>query len=182
MLTISGQRIDLRDHHPNDLEGFHAWLSDPIVTQYLSWRTTTLEESFLRLADAIRENERQPRTKYFLAMVLKSGVLIGEAGFTIESRSVTGGIANLGYFLCKPYWGQGYASEALGLMIAYCFTTLGLHKVTADCDAENRASEKVMQRCGMVREAYRRKHALLDGEWRDRLEYALLREEWISSQ
>jgi ribosomal-protein-alanine N-acetyltransferase len=178
MLQISGQRIDLRDHHPADLDGFHAWLSNPVVTQYLSWRTTTLEESFVRLADAIRENERQPRTKYFLAVVLKAtGALIGEAGFTIESRGETGGVANLGYFLLEPYWGQGYASEAMRLMIGYCFTTLGLHKVTADCDAENTASEKVMLRCGMVREACRRKHALLDGEWRDRLEYALLRED-----
>jgi ribosomal-protein-alanine N-acetyltransferase len=180
MLRIDGQRIYLRDHQASDLDVFHAWLSDPVVTRYLTWRTSTREESLIQLAEALRENNQQPRVKYYFAIVLNANdCIMGEAGFTVEN---TGGVADLGYFLLKAYWGQGYATEATELMIRYCFTVLGLHKVTAGCDAQNRASESVMKKCGLQREAYREKHYLLDGEWRDRLDYALLYEDWIGRQ
>ncbi len=116
-------------------------------------------------------------------MVLKATeTIIGEAGFTIEVRAQHGGRADLGYFLLPAYWGQGYATEAAELMLTYCFTVLKLHKVTASCDAENTASEQVMKKCGMQREAYLRIHALLDGVWRDRLGYAILVDEWAERQ
>ena len=181
MLRIDGKRIYLRDHQASDLDVFHSWLSDPVIAQYLTWRTSTLEESFIKLAESLREINTHPRTKYFLAMVLNdTHRIIGEAGFTIESKAEYGGVADLGYFLLKEYWGKGYATEATEMMIRYCFTVLGLHKVTAECDAENRASESVMKRCGMKREAYREKQYLLGGKWRDRLDYALLYEDWIT--
>jgi ribosomal-protein-alanine N-acetyltransferase len=183
MLTLDGKRLYLRDHQGDDLDQFHAWLSDPVVARYLSWRTASREESLIQLADAIREANRIPRVKYYFAIVLRDGnAVIGDAGFTIEKQPDKGGIANLGYFLLRPYWGQGYATEATSVLMRYCFTTLGLHKVTAGCDAANGNSEKLMRRCGMVREAYRKKHAYLSGEWRDRLDYALLREDWRKQQ
>ncbi len=180
MFKLEGDRIYLRDHQIGDLEALHSWLSDPVVTKYLSWRTSSLEETFLQLAEYLREKVKENRTKYYFALILKeSEHLIGDAGFTVEHRVESGGIADLGYFLLTPYWGKGYGTEAIKLMIEYCFTVLKLHKVTAGCDAENTASERVMIKCGMKREAYRKKQAFLDGKWRDRLEYALLYEDWI---
>jgi ribosomal-protein-alanine N-acetyltransferase len=183
MLRIDGKRIYLRDHLASDLAVFHSWLSDPGVAQYLSWRTRTLEESWSALTESLQENDNPCRTKFYFAIVLHANAaIIGDAGFTIEKRAEQGGIADLGYFLLKPYWGKGYASEATALLLRYCFTVLKLHKVMASCDAENRASEKVMVRCGMEREAYRKKHHFLNGEWRDRVEYAVLSEDWIKYQ
>jgi RimJ/RimL family protein N-acetyltransferase len=183
MLKIEGERIYLRDHQATDLDVFHTWLSDPNVAHYLSWRSSTLEESFIQLAAALQENHREPRIKYFFAIILKANnCIIGDAGFTVAARAEDGGIADLGYFLLKPYWGKGYATEATQVLIAYCFTTLNLHKVIASCDSDNLASEHVMKKCGMEREAYRQKHLRLNGEWRDRLEYALLYDDWKKRQ
>ncbi|MBN1429766.1 MAG: GNAT family N-acetyltransferase [Anaerolineae bacterium] len=183
MLRIDGERIYLRDHRAGDLESFHAWLSDPVVARYLTFRTSTRDQSFIQLADALQENDKETRTKYFFATVLhENDHIIGEAGFTIKARAEHGGIADLGYFLLKPYWGKGYATEATELMLAYCFKVLKLHKVVATCDAENKASERVMKRCGMVQEACPKKDYLLNGEWRDRLGYGILYEDWIKHQ
>ena len=183
MLRIDGKRIYLRDHLASDLDVFHSWISDPSVAPYLSWRTRTLEESLIVLAESLQENNNPSRTKFHFAMVLnENGTIIGEAGFTIEKQAKNGGIADLGYFLLQPYWGKGYATEAAHLLLRYCFTDLKLHKVTASCDMENRASEKVMIKCGMEREAYRKRHHFLNGEWRDRVEYAVLAEDWIKQQ
>ena len=178
MLKIEGDRIILRDHKVEDLMVMHAWMADPEIMHFLPWRTTRLEETFQRLAECLDANAKAERTRYYFAIELKeTPCVIGEAGFTLEGRVQEGGAAEMGYFLLRPYWGQGYATEAARLMIAFCFDFLGLHKVTAQCDAGNEASEKVMIRCGMQREAYRRKHQFRDGEWRDRLEYAILSED-----
>jgi len=183
MLRIEGKRIYLRDHLASDLGVFHSWLSDPAVTHYLSLRTRSLKESLIVLAESLQENDRRTRTKFHFAIVLReNNAIIGDAGFTIEDRAQSGGVADLGYFLLQPYWGQGYATEAAGLILGYCFTVLKLHKVTAGCHAENLASERVMIKCGMMREAYRRKQHFLRGEWRDRVEYALLYEDWVKDQ
>jgi ribosomal-protein-alanine N-acetyltransferase len=185
MLTIEGERILLRDHVAGDLPVMHAWITDPQVSKYLSWRTHTLEETMIMLAENIREASRPDRAHFFMALLLKeTGQILGEAGFSIESRGDhgEGGVADIGYFLFPEYWGKGYAGEAGRLLIEYCFTAMKLHKVTASCDAENHPSEQVMIRCGMQREGLRRKHRLLDGEWRDRLEYAILYEDWLQSR
>ena len=100
MLKIEGERIYLRDHQTDDLEIFHSWLSDPEVMKYLPWHTSTVEESFLQLAECLRENVKENRTKYFFAIILKeSEQVVGEAGFTIEAKEAKGGIASMGYFL-----------------------------------------------------------------------------------
>ena len=207
MLKLEGQRIYLRDHQPEDLEVFYAWRSDPRVTRYLSGRTAMLTDAFSQLADALRETDQVPRTKYFLALGLKENQrLIGEAGLTLAEwaentgraedgdrsedggraantgRAENTGPADLGYFLLPSYWGQGYATEAAQVLIAYAFTVLKLHKITAGCDAANGASEQVIKKCGLEREAYFKKHVRLNGAWRDRLEYGLLYADWAKRQ
>jgi ribosomal-protein-alanine N-acetyltransferase len=155
-------------------------MSDPDLMKYLSRQTTTIEGSFLRLAEAIAENDKNDRKKFFFAIGLRTNdAIIGEAGFTVLTNEIKGGVAEMGYFLLKQYQGNGYATEAAELMINYCFKTLKLHKVTAGCDAQNDASVQVMKRCGMLQEAYRRQHAFTQGEWRDRLEFAILSENWL---
>lgn len=181
MLVIEGERVYLRDHRPEDLDALHAWISDPEVMRFQSWRTSTRDESAAHLAKCLEEIEKgEERRGFYMALVRKEDErIIGDAGFTVVRKTDDGGVARMGYMLLKPYWGKGYATETAEVMLRYCFTVLNLHKVTAGCDAENGASAKVMEKCGMVREAYFKKHRLLDGEWRDRLEYAVLREDWV---
>ncbi len=61
------------------------------------------------------------------------------------------------------------------LAIDYCFNDLGLHKVTAGCDVDNKGSERIMIKCGIKKEAEYKGYVPLKGVWRDRLEYAILR-------
>ena len=108
-------------------------------------------------------------------MVLKTGEIIGDAGWTVLCKDNGGGIANMGYFFKRQYWSKGYGTEAAKLVIDYCFNELGLHKVTAGCDVDNKGSERIMIKCGMKKEAEYKRHVPINGVWRDRLEYAILR-------
>ncbi len=179
MLTLVGERIILRDQNADDLDAMHQWLGDPETSRFLSWATRSKEETLLQLAEGIREQSKADRQKYYLTMVLKGeGTVIGDAGLEVKGRGPGGGEGEIGYFLMKRYWGQGYATEAARLIVDYGFSHLGLHRIIATCLAANAASEHVMQKCGMVKEGVLRRSDFRLGEWQDRLIYSILREEW----
>ena len=86
--------------------------------------------------------------------------------------------AELGYWIGKPFWGQGYCTEAARALLRYAFTDLGLVRVHAGHFARNPASGRVMQKIGMHKEGCLRPHVK---KW-DRLEdleiYGILKKEW----
>ena len=59
------------------------------------------------------------------------------------------GVGELGYVLAKPYWGQGYATEAAAAVIQFGFSKLGLQVIEANAFPENIASLRVMSKLGM---------------------------------
>ncbi len=83
--------------------------------------------------------------------------------------------------LLKPWWGAGLAEEMVLAMIDHCFDELHLHRVIGLCHPDNIASWKMMERCGMRREAYCRKNVryIKNGQerWEDELSYAILWED-----
>jgi [ribosomal protein S5]-alanine N-acetyltransferase len=181
MLTLIGERIILRDEIADDLDAMHAWLADPEVNRFLSWGTKNRTGTLLQLAEGIADQNNPDRRKYFLSMILKDGSLvIGSAGLEIRHRRDDSGEADLGYFLNRSYWGNGYATEAAKLLITFGFEQLKLHRITASTFALNTASERVMQRCGMVKEGVLRQSHYWLGEWQDLVCYSILRQEWAS--
>ncbi|KAI9369626.1 acyl-CoA N-acyltransferase [Aspergillus egyptiacus] len=54
-----------------------------------------------------------------------------------------------GYRLLKKYWGKGYATEGSKEMLRHAFQDLGLKEVFGETMTVNRASTKVMAKCGM---------------------------------
>ena len=65
--------------------------------------------------------------------------------------------AEVGYWIGFPYWGKGYATEALRAVIAHAFT-LGIHRVFAEHFAHNPASGRVLHKAGMKHEGTLRHH------------------------
>jgi ribosomal-protein-alanine N-acetyltransferase len=181
MLKLMGSRVILRDYSLDDLDAFTSWETDSEVMKYVSWISSGREESSQHLADAIEQSKTPNRQRYYLATeLISTNTVIGGAGITILRQNEFGGIAEIGYFLLKAHWGHGYATEAAMLLIDYVFQNTKMHKVMASCNKKNLASEKVMKRCGMVKEAEFRKGRLEKGQWCDGLEYGLLKEEWKS--
>jgi RimJ/RimL family protein N-acetyltransferase len=74
------------------------------------------------------------------------GRLIGCTGY----RAFGDDHAELGYWIGKPYWGQGYASEAVGALIGHAFDKDGFDYVTAGHFVDNPASERVLRKLGFV--------------------------------
>jgi RimJ/RimL family protein N-acetyltransferase/mannose-6-phosphate isomerase-like protein (cupin superfamily) len=86
--------------------------------------------------------------------------------------------AELGYWIGKPFWSQGYCTEAAQALLRYAFTDLGLVRVHAGHLARNPASGRVMQKIGMHKEGCLRQHVKKWDKLEDLEIYAILKKEW----
>lgn len=57
----------------------------------------------------------------------------------------------IGYHVVKPMTGRGYATEAVRAFLPVMMDRLGLTRVAGICDAENKASARVLEKCGFTR-------------------------------
>lgn len=62
--------------------------------------------------------------------------------------------------------------------LEFAFTQNNVCRVTTGCLAENKGSERVMQKCGLIKEAEHKDYEWHDGKMKTRLEYRLLKSEW----
>jgi RimJ/RimL family protein N-acetyltransferase len=93
---------------------------------------------------------------------------------------IKGHRAGLGYWIGKPYWNQGYCTEAGRAVLKYGFEVLGLNRIHSSHVARNPASGRVMQKLGMQHEGTLRQHVLKWGVFEDLELYAILREQTAS--
>src|ERR1700687_1115094 len=76
-------------------------------------------------------------------ITLRDETVIGACGIVLQDRT-----PELGYWLGLPYWGKGYATEALHAAIDYAFTDLGHEALQAGSRVTNPASRRVLEKCG----------------------------------
>jgi ribosomal-protein-alanine N-acetyltransferase len=82
--------------------------------------------------------------------------------------------AEIGYILLPEFHGKGIITEAVKRLIKYGFNDLKLHSIEAVIDPENFASEKVLQKCGFVKEAHLKEAEFYQGRFLDKVIYSLL--------
>lgn len=87
--------------------------------------------------------------------------------------------AELGYWLGRDYWGQGYCTEAATEVVKFAFVQLDYHRVYAQHLSHNPASGRVMRKIGMSYEGRLRDHIYRDGRYYDMLQFGVLKKEFI---
>jgi [ribosomal protein S5]-alanine N-acetyltransferase len=82
---------------------------------------------------------------FVYAVTRGDGTLVGTLGLRIAPNPH----GNVGYWIGRPYWGQGYATAAARAGIDSLFRHTGLAWLMAAHLASNRASARVLAKCGM---------------------------------
>ena len=95
-----------------------------------------------------------------------NGEAIGSIGlFDIDHESES---CEIGYSLGSKWWGKGYATEVVNAVIDFAFSSIGAHRVQATYHPDNKASAKVLEKCGMRYEGIMRgAQRNLDGTFSD---------------
>jgi ribosomal-protein-alanine N-acetyltransferase len=145
---LETERLLFRNHEPGDLEPFCAIESDP------EYRGPQRVHPRAELERSFREAWLPPKAMGLLATVFKpDGRYIGRCGLYPrrgEDDQVVPGEACLAFYLARPYWGRGLASEAGRAFIRYGFDVLRLSRIEAGMNARNLASIRVIEKLGFT--------------------------------
>lgn len=184
MIKLTTARLLIRDHEPDDLQTHHELFSDNKVMHFLQdLQTHSIEESRENLQRAIEQIDIPHRKYYFLRIINRvTSEHIGEIGYTVTHLTPIGKLAGVGYFIHDSYWGIGYTAEALSEIIRFAFQEDDVYRISCGCLKENIASERVMQKCGLIKEADFKEYQWHEGKLKDRVEYRLLRSEWFENR
>ena len=177
-LPIVGRRLILRVPEHSDALVIADALRDRRVTRPIHLPAAY---SIRDAREFIRRNTRgqDDGSKCNLFITLRgNGELIGGCGLDQIRLDVRN--AHVGYWLARPYWGKGYASEAASLLISAAFRELGLHRIHTGVFPDNPRSMRVLRRLGFRREGRAREDRIVDGRYRDLILFGLIRREFRS--
>jgi [ribosomal protein S5]-alanine N-acetyltransferase len=161
------ERLVLRPAREDDLAAMHDVLSHPKAMAY--WSSAPHESvdqtsDWLASMIAIQPSEGED------FIVELDGKLIGKAGLWR--------FPEIGFILHPDHWGNGYAAEALSLVLDRAFKVHNLPKVDADVDPRNFSSLKLLTRLGFRETARKERTWFVGGRWCDSVYLELDADGW----
>ena len=174
--TLRTDRLVLREFTAEDASDVQRLVGEWEVARMMSHLPHPYEDGMAEEWIATHRPAFEGGERLTFAVVLREGgTLIGSITLHLNALDEN---AELGYWIGKPYWGQGYCTEAAKELVRYGFEDLGLHRIHANHLGSNLPSGKVMQKVGMNYEGTRPEHYKRWGVYEDRVEYGLLAHDW----
>jgi RimJ/RimL family protein N-acetyltransferase len=144
VIFLETPRLLFRSHQADDEEDFVQMQTDPEVRRYVGGKAWPREKAVYRFRN---EYLGKPSKTYGLwATILKSeSKYIGYCGLHRAEESV-----RLGYYISRPYWRRGLATEASQAFLDVAFSQLQLAEVFADVEKGHDVSEHILQKLGFT--------------------------------
>jgi [ribosomal protein S5]-alanine N-acetyltransferase len=177
--VLETERFLLRAVTLDDVADMFRVMSDPQVTRYFgALPMATPAEAQERVQMIQTAFQKQDGVRWVIAD-RASGQLIGTGGFWRLLKPHDR--AEIGYELAPEWWGQGVMTEALGAMLQFGFTRMGLHSVEAQIHPANSGSRRVLEKLGFVQEGYFRENYFdpVEARFTDTAVYSLLKAPWM---
>ena len=172
-IELRGKKVLLRPPTMKDFREFSA-MSKASRSAFRTFAVTHFTRE--RFAEWIG-NWKRDDARTFLICRQPDGVIVGSMGlFNIVRRQVK--TSFIGYSIGAAHQRQGYATEALQLVLRYAFRKLRLHRVEASIQPRNKPSLALVKRAGFTCEGLSRRLVKIGGRWRDHERWAILAEEW----
>ena len=185
MTMLETERLTLRPWRMDDAadaQALFTYASSPDVGPAAGWQP---HRSVAESAEIIRAVLSAPET---YAVVLKrTDEPIGSIGLQKPCASVIGTpgyqtpALEIGYWIGKPYWGQGLIPEAMRRLLRRCFEDLGMSAVWCCHYDGNAKSRRVMDKCGFRFHHTEEADVSSPGDARTEHFMRLTKEEWAAS-
>lgn len=150
MILLETERLLFRPHEPGDREAFCAMEQDSDVRRYVGGAPRTREAAEAKFEGALAPIPH--RMRLWATVLRSSGQYIGRCGVYphVEGDATARGEGVLAFYIARPYWSQGYATEAGAAFVRFGFDELELEKMVATVQEGNRASMRVLEKLGFT--------------------------------
>ncbi|MGZ4810936.1 MAG: GNAT family N-acetyltransferase [Thermoanaerobaculia bacterium] len=177
--VLTTERLILRPYEMSDAPAMHRLVGAAEV----AYNTLRIPHPYPDGAAeewiATHQQKFEEKSEVVLAITMRdSGELVGTIGMVLGPFDK----AEIGYWIGVPYWGRGYATEAVGALIRYGFEVLGLNRIESNHFTRNPSSGRVMEKNGMRCEGLLRQAVKKGGEYLDIKFYGILREDWANAR
>jgi ribosomal-protein-serine acetyltransferase len=172
-MPIVTPRLQLVPWHPDHTDKFNAARNDSLdhLQPWMKWATApaTLDET--------RESLTHGYAKFILRQSLNMIGLTHDGEFVLSTglHNIDWDIpsAEIGYWCCRRFLGQGYVTEAANALLHYGFSVMGMRRMAISMDSENHASRAIAERLNLILESTSRGtiRTLHQGDLRARLTY-----------
>ncbi len=175
---IESVRLRIRDSTFEDCTHFVRWENQPETVRFLSIGKGRTYEAVLR---EFFQREVDPSYKQFTLVDKHSQTLIGRVHLSrLDNHYKSVDITRI--YIGEPdYLQKGYGRELMQLLMAYCFETLAMERVTLDFYPGNKA-EGLYRSLGFVSEGVTRRSAMKDGQYYDLHMMSMLKEEYYTGK
>ncbi len=140
------ERIILRPWREDDADVLYKWASDPEVGPRAGWSPHKSVDESREIIRTIFGGEGMWAVEF-----KETNEPIGCVGYLTAAHSnlvLADDECEVGYWIARPYWGQGICTEAMKMVVDYCFNVKEFSTLWGDYFPENPASGKVMEHCG----------------------------------
>ncbi len=145
--TIETMRLWLRPFTPNDTAPMHQLMNGKDVMRYFPGTQSPTLEQVERMLTGQTNHWQQHGYGWWAVELKESGTLIGWCGLQYLPETDE---TEVGYLLGREYWGRGLATEAAQVSVEWGFANLAVQTIIAITHTENKASQQVAQKCGLV--------------------------------
>lgn len=175
--VLQGPGLYLRPPHLSDYREW-ATLRDGSRDYLQPWEPRWAEDDLTRAAFkrrlSIYQREMEQGTAWpFFIIDSTTHSLTGAITLSNIRRGVAD-MGTIGYWVGRPYSGEGRGTGAVRTMLNYAFGHLGLHRVEAACVPQNHASRRVLEKAGFRHEGQARAYLKINGAWSDHLLFGVL--------
>jgi RimJ/RimL family protein N-acetyltransferase len=156
------------------------WSADSEYSRLLDWdpaRRFSIKGS----QKWIEEEQEKDQCQAFAIRTLDGDRIIGEIG--LDGIFWNHGDCFVGIGLGeRAFWGKGYGTDAMKIILRYAFTELNLHRVSLDVFEYNQRGVRSYEKAGFVHEGRERGVLLREGRRWDLIYMGILREDWLKRQ
>lgn len=176
-MNLESARLNIIEISWDDLDNIHHLHTIAEVDEFNTLGIPeTVQETKVLIQPIIDDQSLPIRRLYMWKIIEKaSETFLGVCGMTLSRDKFR--LAEIYYKLRPLFWGKGYATEVARMLIKSGFEDFDLHKIEAGVATENKASIRVLEKAGMIREGLRRKILPIRGKWHDNYHYAIVEDD-----
>lgn len=172
---IKTDRLILNQPVESDIKNIKSLLNEKIFSELTVNIPYPYSESDAEFWINLSKIGLQKMEQLIFAIRLKeNNTIIGGIDLGIQKRFNK---AELAYWIGKPYWNKGYATEASKAIIKFGFSEINLKRIYATHFLNNQASGKVMLKSGMEKEGKLKCHTKKGNEYQDHIIYGITNNE-----
>lgn len=175
----TGNKVRLREYRKEDTERALYYINDAEIKRLLTpgipyLNTLEDERKWIEGLSAKADNYS------FAIETLEDGRYIGGCG--LNSIDWKNSVAVVGIFIGdKNYWGKGYGTDAMGVLLKFIFEQMNIHKIKLNVFSYNERAIKSYEKCGFKVEGVLRQEIFRDGCYYDEIIMGLLKDEYLNT-